>query len=83
MSVLLGNIPAKYAKAAKEHQLSTLDVMFAMGRGRQRDGVDVEASESESTEVTVFSGSSITLLEATHRLISVFRAAISSAPHPQ
>lgn len=46
MSVLLGNIPAKYANAAKEHQLSTLDVMFAMGRGRQRDGVDVEACES-------------------------------------
>jgi len=46
MSVLLGNIPAKYATAAKEHQLSPLDVMFAMGRGRQRDGVDVEASES-------------------------------------
>lgn len=49
MSVLLGNIPAKYATAAKEHQLSTLDVMFAMGRGRQRDGVDVEASESGSS----------------------------------
>jgi len=45
MSVVLGNIPSKYAKAASEHQLSTLDVMFAMGRGRQRDGVDVEASE--------------------------------------
>lgn len=50
MSVLLGNIPAKYATAAKEHQLSTLDVMFAMGRGRQRDGVDVEASESGSNQ---------------------------------
>ena len=47
MSVLLGNIPAKYAKAGKEHNLSTLDIMFAMGRGRQRDGVDVEACESK------------------------------------
>jgi len=44
-SVLLGNIPPKYAKAASEKSLSQLDVMFAMGRGRQRDGVDVEACE--------------------------------------
>merc|ERR1711939_857667 len=45
MSVLLGNVPPKYAKAAKEHQLSILDTTFAMGRGRQRNGVDVEACE--------------------------------------
>ena len=53
MSTVLGNIPAKYATAAKEHQLSPLDVMFAMGRGRQRDGVDVEASESTQCYLTV------------------------------
>ena len=47
-SVLFGVVPSKYAKAQKEFNLSTLDTMFAMGRGRQRDGVDVEACESES-----------------------------------
>ena len=46
MSFVLGNVPSKYAKAAKENNVSALDTMFAMGRGRQRDGVDVEACES-------------------------------------
>jgi Cobalamin-independent synthase, N-terminal domain len=40
-SVLFNVIPDKYAKAG----LSELDLTFAMGRGRQRDGVDVEAQE--------------------------------------
>ena len=31
--------------SALNHGLSALDVYFAMGRGRQADGVDVPASE--------------------------------------
>lgn len=54
MSFLLGNVPPKYAKAARENNLSAIDTMFAMGRGRQRDGVDVEACESAYTTLTSF-----------------------------
>ncbi len=36
-------IPAKYAEA----KISPLDRMFAMGRGRQRDGVDLSAGEMQ------------------------------------
>ena len=35
-SVLFGVVPKKYSDA----KLSHLDLTFAMGRGRQRDGVD-------------------------------------------
>lgn len=38
-SIALNVIPSKYTG----HNLSQLDVFFAMGRGRQRDGVDVES----------------------------------------
>ncbi|KAH8919652.1 cobalamin-independent methionine synthase [Atractiella rhizophila] len=40
-SITFNAIPHKYAAA----QLSQLDTEFAMGRGRQRDGVDLEACE--------------------------------------
>jgi len=42
-SVLFGVVPKKYTDA----KLSHLDLTFAMGRGRQRDGVDVEAQEMQ------------------------------------
>lgn len=44
ISVDLGVIPQKYLDA----KLSQLDTAFAMGRGRQRDGVDVPAMEMQS-----------------------------------
>jgi 5-methyltetrahydropteroyltriglutamate--homocysteine methyltransferase len=40
-SVAFNAIPKRY----QGHNLSTLDVFFAMGRGRQADGVDVPACE--------------------------------------
>lgn len=39
-SVLFGVVPKKYTEA----KLSHLDLTFAMGRGRQRDGVDGKLS---------------------------------------
>jgi 5-methyltetrahydropteroyltriglutamate--homocysteine methyltransferase len=40
-SVAFNAIPKRY----QGHNLSTLDVFFAMGRGRQAAGVDVPACE--------------------------------------
>ena len=50
-SILFGVVPKKYRDA----KLSELDTMFAMGRGRQRDGVDVEAQEMKKWSVRVAS----------------------------
>jgi hypothetical protein len=44
LSVTLGVVPAKYEQAKLNH----LDLTFAMGRGRQRDGVDLPAMEMQS-----------------------------------
>ncbi|GAA95120.1 uncharacterized protein L969DRAFT_77352 [Mixia osmundae IAM 14324] len=40
-TVMVGAVPKRYSSAG----LSQLDMMFAMARGRQRDGVDLEAQE--------------------------------------
>jgi len=47
-SVLFGVIPQKYMDA----QLSHHDLTFAMGRGRQRDNVDLPANEMQSAEAS-------------------------------
>lgn len=48
-SVEFGVIPKKYLDA----KLSHLDTSFAMGRGRQRDGVDLPAQEMQSALISV------------------------------
>lgn len=48
---LFNVIPSKYAEA----KLSPLDLEFAMGRGRQRDGVDLPACEMCAATTTTHS----------------------------
>jgi 5-methyltetrahydropteroyltriglutamate--homocysteine methyltransferase len=50
-SIAFNVIPARY----QGHALSQLDIMFAMGRGRQAAGVDVPASEMKKWLTTILS----------------------------
>ena len=43
-------VPPRYL----EQNLSPLDIYFAMGRGRQADGVDVPASEMKKWQVNYY-----------------------------